>query len=666
MIDSAALVHGIHLASTLSAAGTCFFVRAIAAPAFAHSRTDAKSRAAFERLAIATIAGMTLVALVTGILWLFTTSASMSGRSVRDALNPAIFGVVITRTLFGKVWVSHIAVCLALMAITMLAHRSARSGRPFRWWGMATVCGALLAATLVGAGHAAADDGPFHAHPIADTLHLLAAAIWLGSLPLLAYLLAHASRHPGRGQVDTARVATDRFSPVGMTCVATLVATGTVNSWFLVGTVPALIGTAYGRMLSLKLALFAAMIGLAAINRWLLAPKIAVDRASDSTAAARQLCRNACLEYGLGLGVLMVVGALNVSVPAAHDVVIWPFSFTLRWTEFLETEHAAAILCLSLLLAAAGLAVAGWAPREGSQRRIVLGLGMIGAAAAFAGTSMTGPAFPTTYAASARPFAATSIAHGAQLYRDNCATCHGVDGYGDGPLATTLPIKPPDLAAGHLLHHLDGDLFWWISHGIANTPMPAFASVLSPNACWDVIEFLHAQIEAETAKRLTTSVEPWQPFVAPNFDYEIGHDEQRSLLALRGRSAVLLVLYTWPGSRPRLEVLHAARPRMEAAGAQIVAFPITGSSQADAIFAHADPNVVATYGLYRRTPTGHATPPMPAHMEFLIDRQGYLRARWLSINGPGLSDVEPLLGELDQLRREAPHPPAPLVAGHIH
>lgn len=666
MIDSATLVHGIHFAATLSAAGACFFVRVIAKPSLARSVPDAGSQPPLERVAAAAIAALTLLALVTGILWLLVASASMSGRSMRDALDPAILGVVVTQTLFGKVWLLRLALCAGLLLIMLGACASRRFGNSLLVWNVATLCGVLLAGALAGASHAAADDGPFHVHLVADVLHLLAAAAWLGSLLPLAYVLASAYRHPAGTRFDLARAATDRFSPIGVASVATLAATGIVNSWFLVGTIPALIGTDYGRLLLLKLALFAAMIGFASINRWPLTPRLALDHEQGSLLAARALCRNACLEYGLGFAVLLVVGALNVSVPAAHDAVVWPFSFTLRPNELAESEHATAIIVGVLLLAAAGVGVAAWARRSRSPWRMAIGVGMVGAATALVATAMTDEAFPTTYLASPRPFSAATIARGAKVYSDNCAACHGADGYGDGPLAASLPIKPANLAAGHLLHHQDGDLFWWISNGIASSPMPAFASVLPRNDRWDVIDFLHVQAEAETAKRLTASVEPWQPLVAPNFDYEIDHENQRSLLALRGQSAVLLVLYTWPGSQPRLESLLAARARIEAAGARILAFPTTGPSQTGAIFAHANPDLVATYGLFRRTLAGQATPPMPAHLEFLIDRQGYLRARWTDPESAGWSNIGSLLGALEQLRRERPHPPAPLVSGHVH
>ena len=80
------------------------------------------------------------------------------------------------------------------------------------------------------------------------------------------------------------------------------------------------------------------------------------------------------------------------------------------------------------------------------------------------------------------------------------------------------------------------------------------------------------------------------------------------------------------------------------------------------------PDIVVTYGLFRRTRTPDGAlpnPPMPSHMEFLIDRSGYLRARWIPDGpGPGWSDVKVLLAEIQALsQEETPEPPP---AEHVH
>ena len=41
---------------------------------------------------------------------------------------------------------------------------------------------------------------------------------------------------------------------------------------------------------------------------------------------------------------------------------------------------------------------------------------------------------------------------GAQLYKRLCASCHGPDGAGDGPVAASLKNRPPDLAGITVRH----------------------------------------------------------------------------------------------------------------------------------------------------------------------------------------------------------------------
>ena len=73
-------------------------------------------------------------------------------------------------------------------------------------------------------------------------------------------------------------------------------------------------------MLSIKLGLFGAMLVFAAINRWRLTPSVArhAASASERTAALRRLRANARIEQVLGIAILVVVGALGVTIPAVH------------------------------------------------------------------------------------------------------------------------------------------------------------------------------------------------------------------------------------------------------------------------------------------------------------------------------------------------------------
>ncbi len=88
------------------------------------------------------------------------------------------------------------------------------------------------------------------------------------------------------------------------------------------------------------------------------------------------------------------------------------------------------------------------------------------------------------------PATEESIALGAQIYAQNCVVCHGANGKGDGPAAASLPKKPANLHARHVQANTDGALFWIISHGKPNSPMPPWDNVLTEEERWHVVNFL--------------------------------------------------------------------------------------------------------------------------------------------------------------------------------
>ena len=99
---------------------------------------------------------------------------------------------------------------------------------------------------------------------------------------------------------------------------------------------------------------------------------------------------------------------------------------------------------------------------------------------------------PDEAAAIPNPFSddTESPASGAVLYAANCAICHGETGEGDGPAASGLVMAPSDLHEGHVQGLSDGALFYIISHGKPETPMPAWEDVLDEVERWHVVNFL--------------------------------------------------------------------------------------------------------------------------------------------------------------------------------
>lgn len=91
------------------------------------------------------------------------------------------------------------------------------------------------------------------------------------------------------------------------------------------------------------------------------------------------------------------------------------------------------------------------------------------------------------------------IEHGRDLFQKlECWKCHGPEGRGDGPSASTLtdsndqPIRPYNFADGLRFKcgTTNQDIYRIFMTGLDGTPMPAFADVIQPNDAWDLVHFL--------------------------------------------------------------------------------------------------------------------------------------------------------------------------------
>lgn len=287
-MEPLALVRFAHFTATLVAAGTVWLALIVPRPA----------PTVFERrqhvLALAALA----LAVLSGAAWLALVAADVIGVPLAD-LRLGEAWPVVTDTRFGQL--SAIRLPLALTLALAMAWRGARALQGLLALGLVV----LLAST----GHAGATPGTVgYAVLGADMAHLVAAGAWLGALPAFALLLG--SRPGGRpGDADLVRV-TRRFSRLAILAVTALTVSGLINSWHLLSGPRNLLDTVYGRLLALKLVLFAAMLALAAVNRFDLTPAL--------PAARTALARNALIETVLGLGVLALVAVLGTIAPGGH------------------------------------------------------------------------------------------------------------------------------------------------------------------------------------------------------------------------------------------------------------------------------------------------------------------------------------------------------------
>jgi copper resistance protein D len=298
VIDALVLTRWIHFAASLFAAGTVSFAVLVAQPAATTSGVDLKELGRHLRL---WVWSALVIAFVSGVIWLLLVSADILDLSVLDVCVHGGAWSVLTETRFGTLWTARLGLAL-LLAVLLLRPRAA----PLQ---LAAAAGLIV--LLAWVGHAGATLGPAGTlHLASDIGHLMAAGAWLGGLPALAMLLAWTRKASVPG--GFAARATARFSRLGTVSVAVLLATGIVNSWFLLSGPRDLWATDYGRLVLLKVLLFVAMVGIAAVNRFRLTPRLPAAR------ALRSLQRNSLAETGLGLVVLLVVGAMGTMEPAKH------------------------------------------------------------------------------------------------------------------------------------------------------------------------------------------------------------------------------------------------------------------------------------------------------------------------------------------------------------
>jgi mono/diheme cytochrome c family protein len=84
------------------------------------------------------------------------------------------------------------------------------------------------------------------------------------------------------------------------------------------------------------------------------------------------------------------------------------------------------------------------------------------------------------------------VEKGRALYhgKGTCFNCHGKDGGGDGPVAAQLDPAPRNFQHhGFWRHRTEGEIFWVIKHGIAETAMIPFGGVLTDEEIWAIIQY---------------------------------------------------------------------------------------------------------------------------------------------------------------------------------
>jgi putative copper resistance protein D len=613
-----------------------------------------------------------------GLFGLLVTTTAQATGVPENVWNPQAWLDFLQKTRIGLIWTLRTASAFAVLVIVLYV----RISSPAQW--CYVICASASALTLaLGslASHSAAEEQAVLA-TVAYALHLIIASVWFGGLPGVI-LVASTTTIGSPDDRSRAGEVLSRFSALAVPAMIAVILSGLVVANRMIDTNYAgLVATTYGWLLITKLTLLVIILFIASRAKSVWVPSL---RQSPDTAEAggRKLRAWVRIEFVLAILLVIVATLLASAVPAKHDVIDnWPypfrFSIDATWGDWLVRTIVG--IGLVLLIVAGSTIVLGRKKQWTALWRIAIPavLGSLGLAGTFYPIAVQ--SYPETYRKTPVPFDAISIANGAELFTANCIPCHGPQAKGNGVLAKTLPKQPVDLLTEpHTAMHTAGDFFHWLTYGRFNGIMPAFGEKFSEEERWDLLNFLHANSRGYQSRIITPRILPEQPFMAtPNFSY-IAHDGSSGTLKdFRGKQGVLLVLFSWPESRVRLDQLRAASTTITGKNTAILAVPMTDLPPDELapivrdmpfpVVTQGAREISSSYALFRRTlsiPDLFGEGTRPKHMEFLIDRFGYLRARWIpNGDGSGWTDMTLLTQQITQLDEEREILPPP--GDHVH
>ncbi|MCX5363070.1 copper resistance protein CopC [Streptomyces sp. NBC_00124] len=228
---------------------------------------------------------------------------------LRDALRPSSYADVLTTgpgialAARGLLWV------LAAVVLGALLQGGARTSRSPGWRvGALAVSVGLLRATGM-SGHNSEGGEPTWG-ALADLLHLLGAALWIGGLAMLAVAVL-----PRRRAGELAEVVPG-YSRLAAVAVTAIVGAGLVLAWQVVGSYDGLLHTSYGHLLLVKTAVLAAVLLIAqSSRRWVRTRLDLAVLLRGDAATVRPFGYSVAAETGLVLVVLAVTSLLVTANP---------------------------------------------------------------------------------------------------------------------------------------------------------------------------------------------------------------------------------------------------------------------------------------------------------------------------------------------------------------
>ncbi|MGB5084394.1 MAG: CopD family protein, partial [Methylocystis silviterrae] len=425
------------------------------------------------------VAALALVRALFGFALLYVTA-----RAIFPADRPIEFDTLwefTVNTSVGNAWIGTqlVAFLFAALAAARLFVASDVLDQVTLWVGV------VLIAVVSVTGHAI-DDGLPRWTQLSFLLHTAAGLTWLGGLLGLVWWMFTAR---GKPPEVAARLA-ERWSFIAKVAMAIVAVSGFAIAWENVGSIPNLLATPYGRMLTLKLVfLCAVLLAALALARY-------ITRRPEGEFNFAWYSKVGAGESVFALALLAIAGYIAVITPASHETSLyWPLPFRLSYIATWGQNPAMFSPIWWWGIAAVALAIMAaliwWTPST-RQYRLYATPAISAAALLSLAVSFATEAYTDTYDDPTQDYTAESVSRGLAHFQENCVGCHGGQGEGNGPLAKDLknpqglPVQPADLTAPHVGTHTIGDIFHWLTHGGQSGVMPAFGEQLDVDDRWDV------------------------------------------------------------------------------------------------------------------------------------------------------------------------------------
>ncbi len=343
------LARGLTYLATALVLGGLAFLLAVWLPALRSAAGAGEewvaASAGFLRMARRLLLGGAAAGAVAGAAGIVLQGATAGATSAWEALSPSIVGDVLG-TRFGEVWAARVLAFVILAGAAGLLLRGVRGAKapaglqrvalgadglaatplPRAALAIAAIPVAFVAIAPALAGHASVQQPIALLFPL-DVAHVLAMSAWIGGLIMLLVALPAATRRlqaPDRTRLLAAALI--RFSPIALGCVVVLLVTGTIQAIEHIASFGQLLDTGFGRAVLAKIALILVLIGLGAVNRRRVVPKLRalVESAAAPGTAGHLLRRTLRAEVALVLVVLGATAAL-VSYPPPDSLAGGPY-----------------------------------------------------------------------------------------------------------------------------------------------------------------------------------------------------------------------------------------------------------------------------------------------------------------------------------------------------